>query len=74
MIKASSKCVSEEHASLLTSDQQEVYDYCSMADRNERGMLFLDAPSGTGKTFLINFTIRNTASSEIAATLLTQHL
>jgi len=45
----------EQHAALLTTDQQEVYDYfCSMIDRNEGGILFLDAPGGTGKTFLIN--------------------
>jgi len=40
---------------LLTTDQQQVYDYfCAMVDRNEGGILFLDAPGGTGKTFLIN--------------------
>ena len=40
---------------LLTADQQDVYDtFCSMIDRDEGGMLFLDAPGGTGKTFLIN--------------------
>ena len=40
---------------LLTSDQQEVYDsFCSMITGNDDGMLFLDAPGGTGKTFLIN--------------------
>ena len=40
---------------LLTTDQQDVYDcFCSMIDKNEGGMVFLDAPGGTGKTFLIN--------------------
>ena len=40
---------------LLTTDQREVYDcFCSMIDGDEGGMLFLDAPGGTGKTFLIN--------------------
>ena len=40
---------------LLTSDQREVYDcFCSMIDSDEGGILFLDAPGGTGKTFLIN--------------------
>ena len=30
---------------LLTADQQDVYDtFCSMIDRDEGGMLFLDAP------------------------------
>ena len=67
---------------LLTTDQQDVYDcFCSMIDRNEGGMVFLDAPGGTGKTFLINLILAKlrsegkialaTASSGIAATLLT---
>ena len=51
-----------------------------MINRNEGGVLFLDAPGGTGKTFLINLTLTKigfegkmalaTASSGIAATLL----
>ena len=72
----------EQHAALLTSDQREVYDYfCSMVDANQGGILFLDAPGGTGKTFLINLILAKlrsegkislaTASSGIAATLLT---
>ena len=50
-------------------------------DSDEGGMLFLDAPGGTGKTFLINIILAKlrsegkialaTASSGIAATLLT---
>ena len=45
----------EQHATLLTIDQKEVYDYfCSMVDANQGGILFLDAPGGTGKTFSIN--------------------
>ena len=67
---------------LLTSDQREVYDcFCSMIDGDEGGILFLDAPGGTGKTFLINLILAKlqledkialaTASSGIAATLLT---
>ena len=81
----------EQHAALLTSDQREVYDYfCSMVDANQGGILFLDAPGGTGKTFLINLILAKlrsegkialaTASSGIAATLfkrrpnLAQHL
>ena len=45
----------EQNVPLLTTDQRDVYDYfCSMVDSNEGGMLFLDAPGGTGKTFLIN--------------------
>ena len=65
---------------LLTSDQCEVYDcFCSMIDGDEGGILFLDAPGGTGKTFLINLILAQlrlegkialaTASSGIAATL-----
>jgi len=52
-----------------------------MVDRNEEGVLFLDAPGETGKTFLINLILAKirsegkialaTASSGIAATLLT---
>ena len=72
----------EYNVPMLTADQQEVYDcFCSMIDRNEGGMLFLDAPGGTGKTFLINLILAKlwsegkialaTASSGIAATLLT---
>ena len=70
----------ESNLSLLTSDQQEVYDsFCSMIDGDDGGMLFLDAPDGTGKTFLINFILAKlrsegkialaTASSGIAAAL-----
>ena len=45
----------EHNVPMLTADQQEVYDcFCSMIDSNEGGMLFLDAPGGTSKTFLIN--------------------
>ena len=45
----------ECNAALLTADQRNVYDcFCSMVDRNEGGVLFLDAPGGIGKTFLIN--------------------
>ena len=72
----------ERNLPLLTSDQQEVYDsFCSMITGNDGGMLFLDAPGGTGKTFLINIILAKlrsegkialaTASSGIAATLLT---
>ena len=43
----------EYNVPMLTADQREVYDcFCSMIDSNEGGMLFLDAPGGTGKTFL----------------------
>ena len=72
----------EHNLPLLTTDQREVYDcFCSMIDGDEGSMLFLDAPGGTGKTFLINLILAKlrsegkialaTASSGIAATLLT---
>ena len=72
----------EHNAALLTVDQHYMYDsFCSMVDRNQGGALFLDAPGGTGKTFLINLILAKmrsegkialaTASSGIAATLLT---
>ena len=50
------QCTYVEHnLPLLTSDQREVYDsFCSMITGNDGGLLFLDAPGGTGKTFLIN--------------------
>ena len=45
----------EQNIPLFTVDQQQVYDcFCSIIDGDEGGMLFLDAPGGTGKTFLIN--------------------
>jgi len=56
--------------------------FCSMIDRNEGGVIFLDAPGGTSKTFLINLILAKirsedkialaTASSGIAAMLLTE--
>ena len=72
----------EHNAALLTVDQRDVYDsFCAMVDRNQGGVVFLDAPGGTGKTFLINLILARirsegkialaTASSGIAATLLT---
>ena len=72
----------EQNIPLLTADQREVYDcFCLMIESNEGGMLFLDAPGGTGKTYLINLILAKlrsegkialaTASSGIAATLLT---
>ena len=64
---------------MLKADQREVYDcFFSMINGNKGGMLFPDAPGGTGKTFLINPKLCSkgnivlaTASSGIAATLLT---
>ena len=72
----------EQNVSLLTADQLQIYDcFCSMTDGDEGGMLFLDAPGGTDKTFLINHILAKlcsegkialaTASNGIAVTLLT---
>lgn len=67
--------------SLLIPDQKVAYDVLESAIReNKGGLYFLDAPGGTGKTFLINLLLASvrsrgdiilaTASSGIAATLL----
>ena len=71
----------EERQGSLTDEQQVVLDkVMSMVDSGEGGMLFLDAPGGTGKTFLLNTILAKvrlvgkialaSASSGIAATLL----
>ncbi|UYV67989.1 hypothetical protein LAZ67_5002727 [Cordylochernes scorpioides] len=62
-------------------EQKEAYDrFLSKIDSNAGGLYFLDAPGGTGKTFLINLLLTkvrstgdialSTATSGIAATLL----
>ena len=62
----------EHNLPMLTADQREVYDcFCSMIDGDEGGMLFLDAPGGTGKTFLINLILAKLRSEGKIATLLT---
>ena len=66
---------------LLTPDQRDVYNcFCSLIERGEGGIVFLDAPGSTGKTFLLSLILAKlrsenkialaTASSGIAATLL----
>ncbi|XP_065356368.1 uncharacterized protein LOC135950766 [Calliphora vicina] len=65
----------------LTDEQQKVYDQVMQSVENRTGQLFfLDAPGGTGKTFLLNLLLTKVrshgnialavASSGIAATLL----
>ena len=65
----------------LNDQQKNVYDTIMQAVKNEAGGLyFLDAPGGTGKTFVISLILANIrvqgkialalASSGIAATLL----
>jgi hypothetical protein len=66
---------------LLTADQRAAYEaICTMLTGEQGGIVFLDAPGGTGKTFLLNlllafvrrqqFIALAVASSGIAATLL----
>ena len=66
---------------LLTLDQRTAYDAILQLARDETGsIVFLDAPGGTGKTFLLNLLLAKirlqgdiaiaVASSGIAATLL----
>ena len=73
----------EHNLPLLTTDQQEAYEcFCSIIDNNQGGILLLDAPGGTGNTFLIKLILAKlwsegktalvTASSDIALTLLTE--
>ena len=70
-----------ENEPLLIASQRSVYDaIVDKINQKEGGILFLDAPSGTGKTFLINLLLAKIrqqskiaiamASSGIAATLL----
>jgi len=72
----------ERNSALHTVDQRDVYySFCSLVNRNEGGILFLDVPGGTGKTFLINLILAKirsegkvalaTASRGISATVLT---
>lgn len=65
----------------LTQDQRAVYNVlCNKIDRNQGGFIYIDAPGGTGKTYLVNLLINRAelrrqkslacASSGIASTLL----
>ena len=71
----------QSNSPILTPDQRDVYNcFCSLIERGEGCIVFLDAPGGTGKTFLLNLILAKlrsenkialaTASSGIAATLL----
>ena len=70
-----------EREPTLTDDQRVAYEgICNRLESGEGGILFLDAPGGTGKTYLINLLLAKVrsrsqvalavASSGIAATLL----
>ena len=66
----------------LNPEQKNVYDIILSSINSNEGKIFLDAPGGTGKTFLINLLLAKVrfdkkkinaiavASSGIAATLL----
>ena len=65
----------------MNSEQADVYNFVSsMLEDSNSAVLFLDAPGGTGKTFLLNLLLAKVrqcgqiaiamASSGIAATLL----
>ncbi|CAB3247106.1 unnamed protein product [Arctia plantaginis] len=73
--------VVQTNVPLLNSQQKEVYDTLMKAiDDGNGGLYFLDAPGGTGKTFLMSVVLATVrarsniavavVSSEIAATLL----
>ncbi|KAI8430432.1 hypothetical protein MSG28_000709 [Choristoneura fumiferana] len=66
--------VVESNENLLTDEQKSVYyEIISSLNMEEGKIYFLDAPGGTGKTFLINLIlskVRSTRDIEIAATLL----
>ncbi|XP_073532421.1 uncharacterized protein [Phyllobates terribilis] len=66
---------------ILVPDQRDAYNYIlSFSETNKGGIVFIDAPGGTGKTFVINLLLAKfrqqkkialaVASSGIAATLL----
>lgn len=71
----------EANVETLVEDQARVYNHvANLIERNEGGIVFLDAPGGTGKTYLLNLLLAKVrrdgdialavASSGIAATLL----
>ena len=71
-----------KHEPLLVTDQRAAYnEIMSMVSSKQGGIVFLDAPGGTGKTFVINLILAKirqekqialaVASSGIASTLLT---
>ncbi|XP_008180301.1 uncharacterized protein LOC103308537 [Acyrthosiphon pisum] len=71
----------ENHEQLLTDEEENVYDRIHLSISSEQGgSFFLDAPGGTGKTFLISLILARIrsqnhiaiaiASSGIAVTLL----
>lgn len=75
-----SKTLSEGESKLLPEQRTAYEEILSQIDKNEGSLLFLDAPGGTGKTFLINLLLAKirlqknvalaVASSGIAPTLL----
>ena len=48
------RCVAEQDLPLLNEPQRRVFDQVlALAEAEEGGMVFVDAPGGTGKTFLL---------------------
>ncbi|XP_014679633.1 PREDICTED: uncharacterized protein LOC106819530, partial [Priapulus caudatus] len=71
-----------ENEDKLTKEQRHIFDlFCAKVHNSQPGIVFLDAPGGTGKSFLVNLILARicsekkiaiaTASSGIAATILT---
>ena len=58
--RAEQQAYVERNSALLAVDQRNVFNsFCSLFDRIEGGILFLDAPGGTGRTFLIKLILRS---------------
>jgi hypothetical protein len=52
----------------LTDEQREIYQsFCSRVDTAQAGIVFLDAPGGTGKTFLLNLILAKIRSQQKVA-------
>ncbi|GFX66716.1 hypothetical protein TNCV_2060101 [Trichonephila clavipes] len=49
---------------LLTAEQKIIYDRIMLAVAAEQGGFFLDAPGGTGKTFLISLILAKIRSQQ----------
>lgn len=75
------KAYIDEHEKLLVEDQRHAYNTIMQRKLSEiGGIIFIDAPGGTGKTFLLNLILAKirsqrkialaVASSGIAATLI----
>lgn len=53
----------EENENCLNSEQKHIYStICEKILKKENGIIFIDAPGGTGKTFLLNLILAKTRS------------